>query len=433
MAAMERAAASETRPGSGGSRPGSRGALGIAGASVASSLSVKESLEILQNASKSSEKAREVQKEARAAVESMKEASAKFEKTVADAESACQKGSSLDAKWEEFKAKFDALNRMAVEKIMGLGSLGGSSDVRPAELISVARVAQVLRRAQNLVVLTGAGISAESGIPTFRGADGFWTVGSKHYQPQELATWEKYNEMPEELWRWYQYRWGICRKAKPNPGHASVVELQKLTEGNFLLVTQNVDGLHLQAGTDPGKLCEIHGRIDEMRCDERIEGSCLYKVDLNDVANLDRARATVMRTPEAAKDEKEECLPMCPKCGVRQRPKILWFDESYNEAFFKWKTVMDKMEQCDVLLIVGTQLTTGGPRSMVRAAQKAGSIIIRIDPEVDLKDDSTAGMLHLQGCLGVHCSQHLPVWANFTGFELDKFSHLFLFSILVAC
>ena len=90
---------------------------------------------------------------------------------------------------------------------------------------------------------------------------------------------------------------------------------------------------------------------------------------------------------------------MCPQCGQRQRPKILWFDESYNEAFFKWKTVMEQMDKCDVLLIIGTQLTTGGPRSMVRAAQSSGALIIRIDPEVDLKDDATAGMLHLQGTL----------------------------------
>ena len=168
----------------------------MAGASI----SVKESMEILQNASKSSAKAREVQEEARAAVAGMKESAAQFEKAVAEADAKCKYSSSLDEKWEEFKAKFEALNRMAVEKIMGGGGL--SSHVRPAARISVARVAQALRRSQNLVVLTGAGISAESGIPTFRGADGFWTVGSKHYQPQELATWEKYNEMPAELWRW---------------------------------------------------------------------------------------------------------------------------------------------------------------------------------------------------------------------------------------
>ncbi|CAE7865927.1 cobB, partial [Symbiodinium microadriaticum] len=107
-------------------------------------------------------------------------------------------------------------------------------------------------------------------------------------------------------------------------------------------------------------------------------------------------------------EEKEERLPICPKCGVRQRPKILWFDESYNEAFFQWKTVMDQMETCDVLLIVGTQLTTGGPRSMVRAAQKSGAIIIRMDTEVDLKDDATAGMLHLQGKSGEVLPNLLP-------------------------
>lgn len=387
-----------SRPGSAGSstRPGSsRGVLASAGASI----SVKESLDILRDASKSTAKALEVQQDAKAAVAGMKEAAERLEQATTAADSTCKMTSSLDEKWEEFKRKFDELNRMAVEKVMGLGGLS-SSGLRPAERISVARAAQVLRRSRNLVVLTGAGISAESGIPTFRGADGFWTVGSKHYQPQELATWEKYNEMPAELWRWYQYRWGICRKAKPNPGHFALAELQKLVDGEFKLVTQNVDGLHLQAGTDASKLCEIHGRIDEMRCDERVEGACLYKVDLNDVANLERARATVMRTPEPAKEEKEECLPMCPKCGVRQRPKILWFDETYNEACFHWKTVMDQMETCDVLLIVGTQLTTGGPRSMVRAAQKSGTIIIRMDTDVDLKDDTTAGMLHLEGKSG---------------------------------
>ncbi|CAJ1328801.1 unnamed protein product [Effrenium voratum] len=376
---MDSSVTSGTRPGSGG-RPGSGSALRSAGA-----LSVKErdSLEILQSAQDSSAHARKVQEEARAT-----EAAAKFEETTKAADAACKFTSSLDEKWEEFKAKFDSLSRKLVESV-GAAFGGGASGLRPSAEISVARVAQTLRRAQNLVVLTGAGISAESGIPTFRGADGFWT-----------ATWEKYNEMPAELWRWYQYRWGICRKAKPNPGHFALTELEKMAEKNFMLVTQNVDGLHQQAGTDPSKLCEIHGRIDEMRCDEQVEGACLYQVDLNDEANLARARATVMPTPAAAKEEKEEQLPLCPKCGVRQRPKILWFDESYNEAFFKWRTVSNRMKDCDVLLIVGTQLTTGGPRNMVRAAQAAGAIIIRLDTEVDLQDDATAGMLHLKGKSG---------------------------------
>merc|ERR1719343_711935 len=116
---------------------------------------------------------------------------------------------------------------------MGVAPAG----LRPAEFITEARVAQVLRRAKNVVVLTGAGVSAESGIPTFRGSDGYWTVGSENYRPQELATWEKFNEMPEELWRWYQYRWGICTKASPNAGHYALAELEGLI--SMTLVTQN--------------------------------------------------------------------------------------------------------------------------------------------------------------------------------------------------
>jgi len=364
-------------------------------------MTINETREILRQAEESTAKARCAQQEAKAAVQTMKDAASSLEHSIELAESTKMAFSnSIEKQWEDFKARFDAMNRLAfkhLERVMGINPAGGC---RPSERISEARIAQVLHRARNLVVLTGAGISAESGIPTFRGTDGFWTVGSKNYQPQELATWEKYNEMPSELWRWYQYRWGICRKAKPNPGHHAIVDLQKLTTGSFTLVTQNVDGLHMQAGSDSKTLCEIHGRIDEMRCDERLEGSCLYELDLNDPANLAKARQTVEKTPKPAKEEQNEQLPICKRCGVRQRPKILWFDESYNEAFFKWKTVMAKMEKCDVLLIVGTQLTTGGPSSMVRSARESGAIIIRVDPIVDLGDVSTSGMLHLEGKSG---------------------------------
>jgi len=308
--------------------------------------------------------------------------------------------SSFDAKWEEFKKKFDDLNKQAIAKIAGVMGGTATNSLRPAEYISEARVAQVLRRARRLVVLTGAGISAESGIPTFRGSDGFWTVGSQNYQPQELATWSKFNEMPEELWRWYQYRWGICRSADPNPGHFALVELEGLVDGGMTLVTQNIDGLHLLAGSNPERLCELHGRIDEMRCDERVEGACLHGLSVDDPENLERARATVCKTPKPSKNEGDERLPHCSRCGVRQRPKILWFDECYNEAFYKYKTVIDATRNCDVLFIIGTMLTTGGPSRMVAEARSAGSIIIRVDPIVDLTESSSAGMLHLQGKSG---------------------------------
>mmetsp|Transcript_125275 Transcript_125275/g.267418 ORF Transcript_125275/g.267418 Transcript_125275/m.267418 type:complete len:657 (-) Transcript_125275:116-2086(-) len=305
---------------------------------------------------------------------------------------------SFDEKWEEFQRRFDKLLELGAKALSGM--VEGGPVKRPPELVDEFRIAQLLRRSSRVVVLTGAGVSAESGIPTFRGADGYWTVGSKNYQPQELATWEKFNELPEEIWRWYQYRWGLCRQSAPNPGHHALVELMGLVENGFELVTQNVDGLHLLAGSDPARLCEIHGRIDQMRCDENVTGACLHELDLNDPQHLQLARSTVMATPKPANDEREEQLPRCPKCGVRQRPKILFFDECYNEALYKSKTAMAATEACDLLLIVGTQLSTGLPSRMVQAAFAAGAVVVRMDPIVDLQDPQSAGMLYLQAKSG---------------------------------
>src|SRR2546428_9434824 len=92
-----------------------------------------------------------------------------------------------------------------------------------------------------ILVLTGAGISAESGIPTFRGKDGYWTVGSAVYQPQEIATFEMFSRVPEEVWRWYLWRFGVCRDARPNAGHAALVEMERALGDRFTLVTQNID------------------------------------------------------------------------------------------------------------------------------------------------------------------------------------------------
>ena len=109
-----------------------------------------------------------------------------------------------------------------------------------------------------LVFLTGAGISAESGIPTFRGPEGYWTVGSREYRPEELATYEAFTRMPDEVWAWYLYRRGVCRAARPNPAHLALVELERALGDRFLLVTQNVDGLHLRAGHSAERVLQIH-------------------------------------------------------------------------------------------------------------------------------------------------------------------------------
>jgi len=116
-----------------------------------------------------------------------------------------------------------------------------------------------------VVVLTGAGVSAESGIPTFRGPEGYWSVGSEVYHPQEMATHAAFRRMPREVWRWYLYRWSVCRAAAPNPGHHALAELEQGLGERFWLITQNVDGLHLRAGNSAGRTLEIHGNIDYMR------------------------------------------------------------------------------------------------------------------------------------------------------------------------
>ena len=117
-----------------------------------------------------------------------------------------------------------------------------------------------------VTVLTGAGISAESGIPTFRGPEGYWTVGSAEYHPQEMATVRMFEQAPDDVWAWYLYRLGVCRRAQPNAGHLALVEMEALLGDRFTLITQNVDGLHLQAGNSPQRTFQIHGNISFMRC-----------------------------------------------------------------------------------------------------------------------------------------------------------------------
>eukprot|EP00933_Yihiella_yeosuensis_P001939 TRINITY_DN10318_c0_g1_i1.p1 TRINITY_DN10318_c0_g1~~TRINITY_DN10318_c0_g1_i1.p1 ORF type:complete len:668 (-),score=138.27 TRINITY_DN10318_c0_g1_i1:292-2295(-) len=367
---------------------------------TATNMSINDARKILEKASAGNAASQKAHADLESARKSM-QATAESQRATEELCSKAQSNlSSFESQWLEFKAKFDNLSKLAVERLSGMMGTGGQDGGRPAELISVDRLAQTLHKSKKVVVLTGAGISAESGIPTFRGSDGYWTVGSENYQPQELATWKKFNEMPEELWKWYQYRWGVCRQSKPNPGHHALVELDGIRKDGIMLVTQNIDGLHLDAGTNPARLCEIHGRIDEMRCDNELEGSCLHGVNLNYQDNWELARSTVHQTPKPSADEEKERLPHCSKCGCRQRPKILWFDECYNEAFYKNETALRHTEQCDLLLIIGTQLTTGLPRRMVREAKEAGAIIVKMDPLIDLEDPISAGMLHLQGKSG---------------------------------
>ena len=203
-----------------------------------------------------------------------------------------------------------------------------------------------------VVVLTGAGVSAESGIPTFRGKEGYWTVGSREYHPQELATHAAFTRMPWDVWAWYLYRRGVCRRAEPNAAHRALAAL------DCDLITQNVDGLHRRAGSR--RLYPIHGDIDHMRC---ADDCCL----------------DIFAMPEDVADPKAQLR--CPRCGGMARPHVLWFDESYDEPRFFLDTSRRLAAHAGLLVVAGTSAQTNLPWQVVTLALRAGATVIDVNIE----------------------------------------------------
>lgn len=222
----------------------------------------------------------------------------------------------------------------------------------------------------NLTVLTGAGISAESGIPTFRGKDGYWTVGSQAYHPQEMATLHMFKVRPYEVWQWYLYRRTICAQAQPNAGHLSSVELEIIFKDRFCLITQNVDGLHLRAGNTPERIYQIHGNLNFMRCSHECSGEIIPVPP--EIPPQDK-------TSELSEEEKSRLT--CPHCGALTRPHVLWFDEYYNEKFFRFESSIQKAKETDLLLVVGTSGATNLPMQVGSLVAQRGAFIIDINPD----------------------------------------------------
>lgn len=249
--------------------------------------------------------------------------------------------------------------------------------------------ADLLRRIRDsagpLVFLTGAGISAESGIPTFRGPEGFWRVGSRNYHPQEMATARAFASMPDEVWRWYLYRRGVCRAAAPNAAHLALVELDGRLGERFRLVTQNVDGLHLRAGGDPGRIYQIHGNVDLCRC---VRG-CAPPVRPLPEAVPERWPA------DRPLDEGARAALRCA-CGERLRPHVLWFDESYDEPLYRYVSALRAAQEAAALIVVGTSGATTLPSRMCEmvAARGAPLIVVDVEPTVfsELAGSSANGL-----------------------------------------
>lgn len=220
-----------------------------------------------------------------------------------------------------------------------------------------------------VVVLTGAGISAESGIPTFRGEEGYWVAQGRNYQPMELATREAFSRDPRLVWSWYLYRRGICRAAVPNPAHTALARLEAAVGDDFTLVTQNVDGLHRRAGNTTTRTYAIHGDIDRMRC----FAEC----------NL-APRPIPAEIPlafgkgQALSDAEVERL-RCPVCHGLARPHILWFDECYDEPRFRFESSLQAVTRADLLVVVGTAGATNLPTQIVDLALRQGTSVVALN------------------------------------------------------
>ncbi|HUL59953.1 MAG TPA: Sir2 family NAD-dependent protein deacetylase [Anaeromyxobacteraceae bacterium] len=228
-------------------------------------------------------------------------------------------------------------------------------------------LADVRERRGAVVALTGAGISAESGIPTFRGAEGFWVVGSRNYMPQEMATREMFDSAPEEVWRWYLYRFGIVRGAEPNAGHRALVALERVLGDRFTLVTQNIDGLHRRAGSQ--RVLAIHGDAAWVRCADACGIGLLALPDLGARGKDDR-----LTVPERRK-------LTCPRCGGWLRPHVLWFDEYYDEENYRMDSALRAAGAADLLLVVGTSGATNLPMQIGRMVYLRGAALVDVNPE----------------------------------------------------
>ncbi len=242
-----------------------------------------------------------------------------------------------------------------------------------------------------IVWLTGAGISAESGVPTFRGEEGYWRVGSRHYHPQELATFAAFSAMPREVWSWYLYRRGVCRAAEPNAAHRALAALEASLRSRFVLVTQNVDGLHLRAGNSLERTYPIHGNIDFMR---PVGGDAIVPIPEGIPVHWPKGRRVT-----------DVEMALLEADGRPARPHVLWFDEVYDEAKFRFESSLRAVAQASLLVVVGTTGATNLPMQLGTLAARRGTPLIVINPEPNpfsrLVEQGVPGVF-LRGTAGEH-------------------------------
>lgn len=224
-------------------------------------------------------------------------------------------------------------------------------------------IEEKLRSARKIVFVTGAGISQESGIPTFRGKDGLW----RNYDSMKLATIDAFYDNPKLVWQWYNERRQNIFSSKPNLGHIAIAELEKFVE--VVVLTQNIDGLHQKAGSS--KVLELHGSIVKIKCTV-----CDYK---NEIIT-----------------EFSELPPLC-KCGNILRPNVVWFGEGLPQDV--WQEAITHSNSCDVMVIAGTSLVVSPANTLPLYAKQNNATLIEVNPdetimtaEMDLSFRSTSAV-----------------------------------------
>ena len=231
----------------------------------------------------------------------------------------------------------------------------------------------------SLVVVTGAGVSLASGIPTFRGTDpgAVWKRDIT-----ELGTSRYFEENPAGSWSWYTSRFDIVLDKQPNPAHdalAAIERWQVARDGRFLLVTQNVDLLHEGAGSE--RLVKVHGSADRVRCSRRPpdgnarEQGCVYGAPHGSLPRAHIDMRAFKAEPVAAN------VPRCPSCGALLRQHVLWFDEFYDEhRDYQWERVAEAARTMDLCLFVGTSFSVGVTDLFLRGGLMSGCALLAIDP-----------------------------------------------------
>ena len=222
----------------------------------------------------------------------------------------------------------------------------------------LAQVAQRLHAAHSVVILTGAGVSKESGIPTYRDAqDGEWSK----IDSRQVATVEGYRANPQLAWRWSESRRDAMQKARPNAGHFAIAELENLLP-NVTILTQNIDGLHQASGSK--NVIELHGSIHRHKCFENCQGN-----------------PTPIHLADLPTNENQE-PPVCPHCGAWVRPDVVWFNEILpDEPFVRARSLVDT---CDVLMSVGTSGVVMPAASFpYRAKRWNDAYVIDVNPAVE--------------------------------------------------